>query len=192
MSRQFQQNRLALFDEVGIIKTKNHIKKLYRKVNKTIMDGFLEIVNDIYMDIYNEAIDMGFEGDIKALDEMWIEEFFNEYNPVTKYRFSNEMTRKEQRLFESLVANREDKVRSYKTAENLLKRQIKQYSIELEDAVMMEVFKDLDVKKVMWNAEDDHKTCSVCRELDGKIFSIKDAPGKQHYHCRCFYTPVME
>lgn len=156
------------------------------------MDGFLEIVNDIYMDIYNEAIDMGFEGDIKALDEMWIEEFFNEYNPVTKYRFSNEMTRKEQRLFESLVANREDKVRSYKTAENLLKRQIKQYSIELEDAVMMEVFKDLDVKKVMWNAEDDHKTCSVCRELDGKIFSIKDAPGKQHYHCRCFYTPVME
>lgn len=156
------------------------------------MDGFMEIVNDIYMDIYNEAIDMGFEGDVRTLDEMWIEEFFNEYNPVTKYRFSNELTRKEQRLFESLVANIGDKDRSYKTAENLLNRQIKQYAIELADSVAMQVFEDVGVKKVMWNAEDDHKTCSVCNELDGQIFDIEDAPGKQHYHCRCFYTPVME
>lgn len=156
------------------------------------MDGFMEIVNDIYMDIYNEAIDMGFEGDVRNLDEMWIEEFFEEYNPVTKYRFSNELTRKEQRLFESLVANIGDKDRSYKTAENLLNRQIKQYAIELADSVAMQVFKDVGVKKVKWNAEKDHKTCSVCMELDGQIFDIKDAPDKQHYHCRCFYTPVME
>ena len=154
------------------------------------MDGFMEIVNELYTDIYNEAIDMGFEGKVTELDEEWIENFFEEYNPVTKYRFKNELERKEARLFESLIANTKDRLRSYKTAEKLLNRQIEQYAIEFEDAVAMQVFRDVGVEKVEWVAEDDHRTCEVCNELDGQIFNIEDAPDKQHYRCRCWLRPV--
>ena len=105
---------------MNVMQTKNHIDRLYRDVYKIIKTEFEAILNPIYQDIYDEAIDMGFDGDIRDLDEAWVEEFFDEYNPVTKYVFSNEIDRKKSRLFESLVASTKEKHQSYKTAENLL------------------------------------------------------------------------
>jgi SPP1 gp7 family putative phage head morphogenesis protein len=188
--REFRHNRLALFDEMNVTGVKSHVQKLYKNVYKIILDEFTAVLNPLYEEIYDEALALGFDGDIEDLDEAWIEEFFDEYNPVTKYVFSNELGRKESRLFEALVASSAETIGSYKTAENLLARQVKQYAIELEDAVTKAVYKAVGVKKVMWNAEIDHKTCSVCNELDGEIFSLKNAPPKQHYHCRCWFTPV--
>jgi SPP1 gp7 family putative phage head morphogenesis protein len=97
-------------------------------------------------------------------------------------------------LFEELVAVREtlfaDKTKRYKTAENLLTRQVTQAAINLEDAIAMVVFKALGVEKVMWVAEDDSKTCKDCKALDGKIFPLEDAPPKLHPNCRCYYIPT--
>ena len=168
---------------------KKHVHKLYKDVYKIIKKEFTAILNPLYEEIYDEALALGFDGDLEDLDEAWIEEFFDEYNPVTKYVFNNEIERKESRLFEALVASSLERTQSYKTAENLIIRQAKQYSIDLEDAVTMAVFKALGVKKVKWNSEHDHKTCGVCSELDGQIFDIKDAPQKQHPNCRCYYSP---
>ena len=58
------------------------------------------------------------EDNFEKIKDMTVEEFFNAYNPVTKYVFSNEIDRKKSRLFESLVASRLVKEQSYKTAEN--------------------------------------------------------------------------
>lgn len=177
---------------MNIVSVKKHISKLYKDVYKTIKSEFVAILNPLCQEIYDEAVSLGFDGDLRNLDEAWIEEFFNEYNPVTKYVFSNELDRKESRLFEALVASSAEKTQSYKTAENLLIRQVNQYAVDLEDAIAMVVYEDTDVKKVMWNAEQDHKTCGDCAELDGQIFDLKDAPPKQHYACRCYLTPVKE
>jgi SPP1 gp7 family putative phage head morphogenesis protein len=54
------------------------------------------------------------------------------------------------------------------------------------------VYEDTGVKKVMWVAEKDHKTCGDCMEMDGEVFSLKDAPPKLHHNCRCYYIPVRE
>ena len=156
------------------------------------MAEFVAVANSIYQDIYEECIDMGFDGDPTNIDEAWIEEFFNRYNPVTKYVFSNEIDRKRARLFEALVANELETFQSYKDAERLITQQVRQYGIDLEDAIAMVVYEDTGVKKVQWVAEDDLKTCSVCKELDGKIFKLKNAPSKQHYNCRCELHPIRE
>ena len=191
LSREFRHNRLALFDEINYAASiKKHVRKLYKKVYKIIKNEFTAILNPLYEEIYDEALALGFDGDLRDLDEAWIEEFFDEYNPVTKYVFNNEIERKESRLFEALIASSLEKTQSYKTAENLLKRQVKQYAIELEDSVAKTVYKDIGVEKVRWVAEIDHKTCGVCAELDGEIFPLEDAPPKQHYNCRCSYVPV--
>ena len=150
----------------------------------------MSILNPLYQEIYDEALALGFDGDLRDLDEVWIEEFFEEYNPVTKYVFANEIDRKESRLFEALVASTLEKTASYKTAENLLIRQIKQYSIDLEDKIVKTVYKDLGVEKVVWVAEIDHKTCGVCADMDGEIFDLQDVPQKPHINCRCWITPV--
>ena len=190
--RQFRHNRLALFDEMNVIQTKNHIDRLYRDVYKIVKKEFTDILNPIYETIYDEALAMGFDGDIRDLDEAWVEEFFDEYNPVTKYVFSNEIDRKKSRLFESLVASTAERHQSYNTAEKLLIKQIKQYAIDLEDAIARVVYEDTGVTKVMWHSEHDHKTCGDCSELDGQIFELNDVPDKLHYQCRCWITPVKE
>ena len=177
---------------MNVVGVKKHIHKLYKDIYKTIKKEFFAILNPLYQEIYDEALALGFDGDLKDLDEAWIEDFFDEYNPVTKYVFNNEIERKESRLFEALVASSAEKVQSYKTAENLLVRQIKQYSIDFEDAVAKVVYKNTGVEKVIWNAEIDHRTCGVCAELDGEIFDLEDVPPKQHINCRCYITAVKE
>ncbi len=152
----------------------------------------MNVLKPLQTEIYEEALALGFDGDLKDLDEGWIEEFFEEFSPVTRYVFKNEMERKEARLFESLIASVENRHRSYVTAENLLTRQIRQSAIELEDAVAMAIYKALGVEKVMWVAEDDSKTCKDCKALDGKIFPLEEAPPKLHPNCRCYYIPVRE
>ena len=192
VSRQFRPNRLALFDEMNIVGVKKHINKLYKDIYKIIKNEFVAILNPIYEEIYDEAIALGFDGDLKNLDEAWIEEFFDEYNPVTKYVFSNEIDRKKSYLFEALVSDPTVKHQSYAKAERLIINQIKQYAIDLEDAIAMVVYEDTGVTKVQWVAEQDHKTCDDCKELDGEIFDLDKAPDKQHHNCRCYLIPVKE
>ena len=177
---------------MNVVGVKKHINKLYKDIYKIIKNEFLAIVNQIYQDIYDEAIDLGFDGDLRNLDEAWIDEFFDKYNPLTKYVFSNEIDRKQSYLFEAIISDPTVIFQSYAKAERLLVNQIEQYAIELEDDIAKVVYEDTGVKKVQWVAEQDHKTCSVCSELDGAIFDLDKAPGKQHYNCRCYLIPVKE
>lgn len=177
---------------MNVVDVRKHIKKLYKDAYKTIKKEFLNILNPLYEEIYDEALSLGFDGDLRDLDEGWIEEFFDEYNPTTKYVFRNEIDRKQSYLFESLVADPVSRHQSYTKAEKYLVRQVKQGGIDLEDAVAMRVYKDLGVTKVRWIAEDDYKTCGICNELDNQVFDIDDAPTKQHHNCRCYLIPVRD
>lgn len=190
--REFRHNRLALFDEMNVGQVKKHVHKLYKDIVKIIKKEFLLVVDQICAEIYNETLSMGFEGEVREMGIDWLESFLEKYNPVTKYVFSNEIERKESRLFEALVSAMENRYASYATAENLLVRQIKQSCIDLEDEIEHDTYEDVGVEKVQWVAEDDSKTCGVCRALDGEIFDIDEAPPKQHYNCRCYLIPVKE
>lgn len=174
------------------MQTKKHVNKLYKKVLKIIKSEFLAVANDIYAEVADEVIELGFDGDLGDIDEGWIEEFFEEYSPVTKYVFVNELERKFSRLFEALIADLEERLESYRSAENSIVKQVKQKSIELEDELDKKTYKEFGVKKVVWIAEDDGKTCSVCNELDGEVFELNEAPTKQHTNCRCYLIPVEE
>ena len=179
---------------MNTVQVKKHVKKLYQSIFKTVKNEILVVLKPLQEEIYEEALALGFDGNPEDLDEGWIEEFFERFDPVTKYVFKNEIARKEARFFEELIAVTQtlgtDKMGSYKTAENHILRQVKQTAIAFEDAVAMAVYIALGVEKVQWVAERDSKTCKVCNALDGKIFDIKEAPPKAHYNCRCYYIPV--
>ena len=190
LSREFRHNRLALFDELNVTGVRKHIKKLYKKARTAIQEEFESIFMMLCQEVADEARALGYDGDIQDLDEGWIEEFFEEYSPVTKYVFSNEIDRKESYLFEAVVSDPKAKYQSYKKAEKYLINQVKQGGIEFDDAVAKTVYKALGVKKVRWIAEDDSRTCGVCRELDNKVFPLEEVPPKQHHMCRCRVLPV--
>ncbi len=192
LNREFRHNRLALFDELNVTGVRKHIKKLYKKTRTTIQEEFVSIFQVLCQEVADEAKALGYDGDIQDLDEGWVEEFFEEYSPVTKYVFSNEIDRKESYLFEAVVSSPETKHQSYQKAEKYLINQIKQGGIEFDDAVAKTVYKALGVKKVRWIAEDDYKTCGACRALDNKVFLLAEVPPKQHHNCRCYILPVRD
>ena len=190
--KEFRHNRLALFDEMNIAQTKKHVNKLYKKIFKIIKEEFSAVVNDIYAEVADEAIELGFDGDLGDLDESWIEEFFTQYSPVTKYVFKNELNRKNSRLFEALIANLEARLESYESAEKSIVKQVKQSGIEFEDKIIEKTYKKFGVEEVMWVTENDDKTCGICNELNGTIFDLNDVPPKPHINCRCYLIPVKE
>ena len=98
---------------MNVLSTKKHVHKLYKDVTKIIKKELFAVVDYICKEIYDEALALGFDGDVRDLDEAWIEEFFEEFNPVTKYVFNNEIERKESRLFEALVSSRRELHQSY-------------------------------------------------------------------------------
>ena len=190
LRQEFRHNRLALFDEMRILDTRKHIKKLYKNAYDIIGNEFLRILPTLTKELQEEALAAGYDGEVRKLDASWLKKFFSSYDPVTMYVFLREMDRKESRLFEALVSNPKDWPQCYKTAENLLVRQARQYADNLEDEVTKIVYKDAGVKKVKWVAELDAKTCTVCSEMDGTVYSLSDVPDKQHYNCRCYIVPV--
>lgn len=180
---------------MNVLQTRKHIKKLYDRVFDIISNELLQAANTIYGEIYDEAVDMGFEGNRAELDENWVEANLTDYSSTTKYVFKNELERKRSRLFESIVADKGDsgaEADDYATSLNLVIKQLKQFVIELEDRVARKVYKDLGVKKVRWVAEKDFRTCDVCSGLDGQIFPLDSVPPKQHWSCRCHIIVVKE
>jgi SPP1 gp7 family putative phage head morphogenesis protein len=62
--------------------------------------------------------------------------------------------------------------------------------LEAVDTATLDGFKDSGVEKVMWNTNIDGRECKVCRERNGKTYSIDKVPPKAHRNCRCYLTPV--
>ena len=61
----------------------------------------------------------------------------------------------------------------------------------------LEAYKDAEIRKYMFVATLDLRTSTICRELDGKIFLVKDAKvgvnfPPMHPHCRSVDTAYVE
>lgn len=66
-----------------------------------------------------------------------------------------------------------------------------------QGAIALECFKRSGYEKYIYIAELDHRTCSVCEELDGQVFLVSEAlPGANMYPmhplCRCSTAAYME
>ena len=48
-----------------------------------------------------------------------------------------------------------------------------------------------NIKKVLWNATLDRRTCDDCQAYDGKVFDANDTPN-QHVMCRCELISIVD
>lgn len=116
-------------------------------------------------------------------------DFLEEYDPVTKYVYKNEVERKRDRLAEAVNASTA-KMTEFNRALGYWMQMTAQYADSVSDAATIKAFKDSGVKKVRWNAQKDGKVCIECLKRDGKIYPIDSIPKKPHWGCRCYYTAV--
>lgn len=155
---------------------------MYKELEKQAEKAFLELAREKYQDIVENEKD-------RTINSAWITALLFAYNAVTKYVFKHEVERKQARLAEAVIAS-DSKMQELITARNLWVRQVKQYTIDIEDAAMLAGYKTLGVKKVRWVAEIDGRECSICRQRNGKVYPLTKVPAKPHYNCRCYVVPV--
>ena len=181
------------FDELNTMQAKEETEKLFERL--------LAFNEKEYRKIARQAAQYALsflpnENKNKRFDEaVAVALILAAYNPVTGYLYKSEAERKRLRLSEEMLTAREflDRGRyeaAVKKAANLWYTQSMQYAIDIEDGTVLDVWRDCDVKQVRWVAEDDGRTCSKCRELNGQVFKINEVPPKQHYNCRCYCVPV--
>ena len=178
------------FDELNVVNTRKATQKMY--------DGFLKDNEGIYLKVARDAYKKATEGKKKVeIDREWLVGVLAGYNLVTGYLYNSEADRKRLRLNEQILTAREYGNRqmfqsSLRRSANLWWTQTTQYGISIVDEATIKGFKDMGVKRVMWIAADDEKTCSTCGARDNKVYNINKIPPKPHYGCRCYVVPVKE
>jgi SPP1 gp7 family putative phage head morphogenesis protein len=178
--REFGKYRnIMSFDAANVIKKS---KKLYEWLDKVTREAYIMLARMVYS---------AYADDDDDLPEVWLSGLLDDYDPVTKYVYTNEWERKRQRFAESVISST-DKPFDYGMALRLLTQQGSQYTITVADRAQFDAFKKNGIKKVMWDSENDTRVCHECHSRHRKVYAIDKVPPKPHYGCRCHLIPIVE
>lgn len=176
---QYMKGELLNIDEMEILK---EVRSLYVDLDRIVRLNLLQLANEIY-------------GEENHFSPEWLNAILRAFDPVTQYVYEYEVSRKEQRCEESIIAVLEIKGSfdtPVKRAMDLWCYMANQYADTVTDKAFIEKMRDAGVQRVQWLTADDEKVCAKCAELDGKNFRIDDVPPKPHWRCRCRLKPIYE
>ena len=198
-------NPYEIRDKVVKIYLKRILRR-FRKLNQSLLSfdeiNGLTAVNECYSDVVDISVECLKEvakrtrkwlnGDDGFLFELWLMEWLSEPDPVTHYKYYDEADRKRSRLFEALQSVRTSSERK-KQIEMSMKYFVKQFeqtADDVVDAIIVQTYKDNDIKYVMWVTMRDYKVCADCAARDGKIYPVTAALQPLHWNCRCHWIPA--
>ena len=174
--RLFENFKLASFDELNVLQA---AIELYNKLYDDMKRKFLLLMK-------NTCLKVG--GNEDDLDEQFLLAFLAEYNPITEYKFLNEVDRKRARFEESLISK--ESLDPANKALRLWSNMVSEYAVEFTDRVALEEYKKYGVNYLQWITNIDGKECEVCRERHKKIYHLNKFPEKPHIGCRCKGVPI--
>lgn len=195
--REFNRLGIFGFDELNAPRVTRETVALYDRMLAENRKRFLEAAKKAYRDAIALALAVGYEGDAgdRKIDEAWLIGFLGAYNFVSGYLYESEAERKRLRLAEQMMTAKEYQSRSQyndslRRSANLWWTQTAHYMLDAVDTAALDGYRDSGVERVKWNTNIDGRECKVCRERNGKTYSINNVPHKAHRNCRCYLTPV--
>lgn len=182
------------FDELNALAISSSVSGSYDDIEQQAFIIFCLIYARVYKLFHKD----GYRG---SMEKALVTALLEDYNAVTKYIYTSECDRKRARLFEAIMgaieasktaaAARSQVKAEIETARNLFARQVEQYADQMTVSAMLQAYKDAGVERVMWHSFEDNRVCATCESFNGKIFTLEDLPPlPNHYHCRCWVTPV--
>ena len=191
-------NRLDVmgFDQLNAPNVSKLTKSMIERLLKENKKAYLKICKDATEEAKDDVTALGITATLLPVDEKYVDGILNEYNSVTNYLYYPEADRKRSRLLEAIltavaVNSRKDYHTELKRFADLWHTQTKQYGETMVDKTRLATFEKNGIKYVMWRTQGDEKVCKECRERNGKIYPIKEFPGKAHYNCRCWLVPIL-
>lgn len=197
LREEFNRYSTLGFDELNVVNIKKVTRQTFERLMRDNEEMYLRVARNAYAKAVKTSKAEGFSGEESEADAALVSTVLLGYNAVTTYLYDKEADRKRLRLNEQILTAREYGDRrlyndSIRRTANLWWTQTTQYGISIVDAATLKAFKDMGVKRVRWEAEDDDRTCSICNARDGRIYKLSKVPSKPHYGCRCYVTPVQE
>lgn len=197
--KEFDRQASFQFDQLNAGFVKKETRALYQRLKRYNRENYLEIAQ--------EGAEWALEALPASLKEKYKARLKNvstgeivastlaAYNFVTGYLYESEAERKRMRQAEEMLTAGALYTRSkYRQvmdrSAKLWYQQSAQYAIDVEDEAVLTVWRTAGIEEVEWVAEDDDKTCKICRDRDGKHYSMDAIPPKPHYNCRCTWRPV--
>lgn len=192
MAREFQNLSTTLgFDELNVMETRRTVNAMYARMNQIILNSYADVAGKAYRDADDEV---GVDDDFNPV--AFVASIMSAYNPVSDFVYTREWTRKRDRLFESIIATErgnQEMRQNLKRGLDVLANQVRQYADMVTINARIRAFERAGVEYGRWVAEDDGKTCSVCRERNGTVYRLDELPiMPAHWHCRCQIEPATE
>lgn len=130
------------------------------------------------------------------ITEAWILGILDDYDPVVKYVFTNELERKGSRLAEAVLASAKENStvntpavrKEFTKGLSYVTWQTDVFTITVEDAARIRSMEEQGVEKVRWHTSEDEHVCEECEKRNKMVYPINAIPPKPHPNCRCYVT----
>ena len=166
------------FDELNVLEV---TRTLYQDLQADNQSVFLELAQERYQ----EAEPHG----EKPPDLAWLLALLAAYNAVTKVIYDNDAERKRQYTAEGINSSTA-KVTEFRRGLHYWADLTATYSDVVTDESTLKAYRDAGVRKVRWVTAGDKRVCEICRERNGKVYSINAIPPKPHRKCRCIWEAI--
>ena len=179
------------FDELSVLKS---LKDLYRLLDrdnrKELKDLFIMRYYEMERYIGREDTD---EDAVIDLAEAYLAGLLREPDPITRYAYDAEVSRKRDRSTEAVIAapGVSAKKMEMDKALRFWSQMTQQYVDTVSDGAAQTAMREAGVKRGMWHTQEDEKVCADCYRLNKKIFLITKIPVKPHWRCRCWVSPLI-
>ena len=155
-------------------------RTLYQDLARDNQEVFLELAQERYQEVEPHGEE--------PPDLAWLLALLAAYNAVTKVIYDNDVDRKRQYTAEGINSSTA-KVTEFRRGLHYWADLTSNYADIVTDESTLKAYRDAGVKRVRWVTAGDEKVCEICRERNGKVYSINSIPSK-HRRCRCVYIPV--
>ena len=192
MSREFQNLSVRLnFDELNVLDVKRDVTAMYERIDREVRTRYRRIIREVYRE---GEKDLGIKLPPLAI-VAFLTSILKSYDPTTQFVYTHEWTRKRDREIEAIMSSdgRQEMRKALKRGLDVTYRQVAQEADDITVAALLASYEAGDVPYVRWVTEQDDRVCRICRERDGKIYRISEAPPlPAHWRCRCRYVPVRQ
>ena len=182
---------------------RTEIIKSFRKTKERIYNLPPSTIDQIHL-LYERILDLSVKAYMSLAEEAyggeiteaWILGILDDYDPVVKYVFINEIERKGERLAEAVISSAKENStvntpavkKEFSKGLSYVTWQTDVFTITVEGAARIRAMKEAGVEKVVWHTSEDEHVCEECEKRNKVVYPINAIPPKPHPNCRCYVT----
>lgn len=182
---------------------KNYRDKIYKKLSgliiinyKNISNKEVKVLNNILESTVKKTFNFySYNADLKDIKHIIESNFKGKHFSERVWENENEVAKYLHKQVDNFLNGKinvnkikKDIEKTFDTSAYNAKRLVETEVNKCEDEAFRMFCKETGVKKIIRNEVLDRKTCEECASIDGKVYSLNDAPGVVHPLCRGFNT----